>query len=205
MKPAIRAIETEFNGYRFRSRLEARWAVFFSELGIRYRYEPEGFEMDGLKYLPDFWLPNEGWSCFDRKGAWLEIKPEYPTALEIEKISRLAKLSGRPTYLFFGEVGEPDEHAHGLFFSEWCSPHPGSMAWTECPACGAVGICGGGWLGHLPCDGCGNSVRTRDGKQECVLGCYSLRLRRAYAAARSARFERYPRNMRRALEDGGAL
>lgn len=39
---AIKAKETEYNGYRFRSRLEARWAVFFDVLGIKYEYEPEG-------------------------------------------------------------------------------------------------------------------------------------------------------------------
>lgn len=29
MAENIKAIETEYKGYRFRSRLEARWAVFF--------------------------------------------------------------------------------------------------------------------------------------------------------------------------------
>ena len=54
----IKPIETVYNGYRFRSRLEARWAVFFDEAGIRYEYEPEGFEAVEQKYLPDFYLPN---------------------------------------------------------------------------------------------------------------------------------------------------
>jgi hypothetical protein len=44
----MQAIETAYNGYRFRSRLEARWAVFFDALGIRYQYEKEGFDLDGL-------------------------------------------------------------------------------------------------------------------------------------------------------------
>jgi hypothetical protein len=37
----IKPIETRYNGYRFRSRLEARWAVFFDTLGIEYQYELE--------------------------------------------------------------------------------------------------------------------------------------------------------------------
>ena len=54
----IKPIETCYNGYRFRSRLEARWAVFFDALDIKYIYEPEGYELsDGSKYLPDFYLP----------------------------------------------------------------------------------------------------------------------------------------------------
>ena len=53
----IKPIETQYNGYRFRSRLEARWAVFFDSIGIRYEYEPEGFTgAYGERYLPDFYL-----------------------------------------------------------------------------------------------------------------------------------------------------
>lgn len=60
----IKPIETEYKGYRFRSRLEARWAVFFDAAGIRYVYEPEGFQVDlgdkVIRYLPDFYLPDFG-------------------------------------------------------------------------------------------------------------------------------------------------
>ena len=63
----IKAIETEYNGYRFRSRLEARWAVFFDSAGIRYEYEPEGFELSFGRYLPDFYLPDYQ--------VYVEIKP----------------------------------------------------------------------------------------------------------------------------------
>ena len=55
----MEVIQTEYNGYRFRSRLEARWAVAFDAMGIEYEYEPEGFVLkDGSKYLPDFKLLN---------------------------------------------------------------------------------------------------------------------------------------------------
>lgn len=55
---AVKAIETVYKGYRFRSRLEARWAVFFDAAGIQYRYETEGFKTEsGDMYLPDFYLP----------------------------------------------------------------------------------------------------------------------------------------------------
>jgi hypothetical protein len=58
MTDTIMAIETIYNGYRFRSRLEARWAVFFDEAQIRYEYEPEGFDIPDVGYyLPDFYLP----------------------------------------------------------------------------------------------------------------------------------------------------
>lgn len=59
----IKPIETYYNGYRFRSRLEARWAVFFDAAGIKYQYEPEGyrytdFDDNEYFYLPDFYLPD---------------------------------------------------------------------------------------------------------------------------------------------------
>ena len=69
MKP----IETFYNGYRFRSRLEARWAVFFDSMGIKYEYELEGFELDMgdeiIRYLPDFYLPE-----YD---LYAEVKPAH--------------------------------------------------------------------------------------------------------------------------------
>jgi hypothetical protein len=65
-----RAIETVYAGCRFRSRLEARWAVFFDALEIKWQYEPEGFEDDGfsppVRYLPDFFLPTSE--------TWVEVK-----------------------------------------------------------------------------------------------------------------------------------
>ncbi len=74
----IKPIETVYNGYRFRSRLEARWAVFFDEAGIPYRYEPEGFEVDLgdeiIRYLPDFYLPEL--DCY------VEIKPSKEKLME---------------------------------------------------------------------------------------------------------------------------
>lgn len=61
---SIKPIETIYNGYRFRSRLEARWAVFFDAAGIKYQYEPEGFCVTGFDgpdfyYLPDFYFPDQ--------------------------------------------------------------------------------------------------------------------------------------------------
>lgn len=58
----IRPIETRYAGYRFRSRLEARWAVFFDSMGFEWQYEPQGYVIDGRAYLPDFWISGYGWA-----------------------------------------------------------------------------------------------------------------------------------------------
>ena len=73
----IKAIETEYKGYRFRSRLEARWAVFFDEAGIKWEYEPEGFELpSGKRYLPDFKIHNvyDTRSDTTYDSLWVEVK-----------------------------------------------------------------------------------------------------------------------------------
>lgn len=81
----MKAIETEYNGYKFRSRLEARWAVFFDAAGIKYEYEPEGFELeDGTKYLPDFYLPEYDW--------YVEVKPPRDSA--VDDIIKASKFVG---------------------------------------------------------------------------------------------------------------
>lgn len=89
MNKAIKPYETVYNGYRFRSRLEARWAVFFDSLGVKYEYEPEGFKLPGLGgYLPDFRVMCHGTrgDCLDE--AWplyIEVKGQMDAA-SAEKI-----------------------------------------------------------------------------------------------------------------------
>ncbi len=53
----MKVIQTEYKGYLFCSRLEARWAVFFDACGVDWEYEPEGYDLgNGIRYLPDFLL-----------------------------------------------------------------------------------------------------------------------------------------------------
>lgn len=66
----IKAIETQWKGYRFRSRLEARWAVFFEALGLKWEYEPEGFHTSEGPYLPDFRVMTP-----QGNPIWYEVKP----------------------------------------------------------------------------------------------------------------------------------
>jgi hypothetical protein len=93
----IKAIETRYKGYRFRSRLEARWAVYFDAIGLKWEYEKEGFDLGGLLYLPDFWLP--------QVKMWGEVKAEEFTDEEIEKSGRLTVATGQEVLML---VGPPD-------------------------------------------------------------------------------------------------
>ena len=91
----IKAIQTEYKGYKFRSRLEARWAVFFDAMGIQWEYEPEGYTLeDGTLYLPDFWL-NINRRMFpgeekNRPGCFAEIKG-FMTDVDAHKIILFSK------------------------------------------------------------------------------------------------------------------
>jgi hypothetical protein len=115
-------IETSYQGYRFRSRLEARWAVFFDAMGIQWRYETEGYEKyiyredekgnevvaRVSRYLPDFYLPE--FQCH------VEVKGD-PLGVYKER-ERLCDVLdwGSPIPYFTGS-GDDDwkgPHFHGL-------------------------------------------------------------------------------------------
>lgn len=95
----IEAIETSYAGYRFRSRLEARWAVFFTKLGIKWDYEPQGYEFDGETYLPDFYLAQEN-VFVEVKGSDEQLHPKVPM------LTRFVTEVKRPVVIL-GELPEP--------------------------------------------------------------------------------------------------
>ena len=113
---SIKPIETNYRGYRFRSRLEARWAVFFDALGTEWHYEPEGFHLEHkgvqVNYLPDFWLPE--------LEAWGEVKGPPLTEEDRLKAALLAYNTHKPV-IFFQPI--PD---HSLpHFEIWGDPLAG--------------------------------------------------------------------------------
>lgn len=95
----MKAIETIYNNYRFRSRLEARWAIFFDELKIKYQYELEGYELpNGMRYLPDFYI--------ESLDLFVEIKPSVDS-ISNEDIDKMISFSinGKKNLLLI--TGEP--------------------------------------------------------------------------------------------------
>lgn len=133
---AIKPIETVYRGYRFRSRLEARWAVFFDALKFKWEYEPEGFVLpSGRYYLPDF-------RVYTPQGEpiWYEVKPENVERDELfsefseglgggDAWPRCELLRGDPiTHLARLKAHESCWHA------VWDDSH-----WGMCPRCGLVG------------------------------------------------------------------
>jgi hypothetical protein len=132
----IKAIETRYKGYRFRSRLEARWAVFFDSAGIEWSYEREGYEVDGKKYLPDFYLPK-----FD---AFFEVKGtnDFDEAL----LQGLSTGSEKKVILAVGDIPDTDNWAEE--WSGFTTFFPSDEAQQE------DGVAWGYEDVFLRCDGC---------------------------------------------------
>ena len=120
----IKAVETQYKGYRFRSRLEARWAVFFDALGIDWQYEKEGYDLRELGYyLPDFYLTN-----YD---IWVEVKPEeWDRTRDAKKAWTFANqghtvlwacgVPARESYLIMR--ADPESPHHNLVQHAWLMP-----------------------------------------------------------------------------------
>lgn len=86
----IQSLQTEYKGIKFRSRLEARWAVFFYETESAWEYESEGYLLDnGLCYLPDFYIRNVQFGPKSYEDIYVEVKGEM-TPLDSMKIRSFA-------------------------------------------------------------------------------------------------------------------
>ncbi len=124
----IKPIETVYKGYRFRSRLEARWAVFFDAARIKWEYEPEGYDCGGIKYLPDFYLPD--------LDAHVEVKRDTEEGMaEIEEKSEKAIIWGGDIkqILILSDIPEGRSIDGGMWFFPticWCANHVAYM-WSR--------------------------------------------------------------------------
>lgn len=164
--PEIKALPTNYRGHRFRSRVEARWAVFFDHMGAFWEYEPEGYELkDGTCYLPDFRL----------HGHWFEVKGAEPTPEEIRKARMLAKESGGDVLVCFGSFSSGYRSvAHPVMVRLTSDGKlEGLLEWWHCSQCGKL-----------------EPVKVTAGCGSCACGYLypSAQLTQAYAAARAARF-----------------
>lgn len=175
-EPTITPIQTKFDGRHFRSRTEARWAVFFKALSFPYEYEKEGFDLDGRWYLPDFWLPGFG--------RFLEVKGAEPTPQEILLCQRLSTASGKGVWLV---SGQPQEMA-----TQWWSFEPNGDAHEREVFLADRRNAGEFWLQTVDADGLpvvGRSIGPVDGPAHDRYPVVSDDLRAAYAAALSERFD----------------
>lgn len=184
----IKPIETVYKGYRFRSRLEARWAVFFDAvdagLGTRILYEPEGFQLaDGTMYLPDFYDKDTG--------IWIEVKGVM-SDLDLHKLKLFRGEDYSKTLLVLGNIPTEEEAADllGTAYNyapeDWGCDGAFGIGWDYpylpciCPVCGKFGF---------TFDGRGWRVCAHDGNDGKHYSYDHPRIIEAFRKARQARFE----------------
>ena len=189
MSSFIQPIETRYKGYRFRSRLEARWAVFFDSLGITWEYEPEGFETPHGRYLPDFRIR------LADKTAWFEVKPDNfneddprwgalvaGTQTNLVVARGIKPLCGdfidgeEIVEFIWGGIDPDDESSTGVYWDN-------ARMFCICTKCGGVGLEFTGQSERIRC--CEGNRATDD--QTRTNG--HDRIQRAYDVALGARFE----------------
>jgi hypothetical protein len=162
----LKPIETIYKDFRFRSRLEARWAIFFDALGLSWDYEVEGVNLYRYGwYLPDFYLPQVKLFC--------EVKPIYidDTEIDINKYKAFVSQTGFAIMLL---QGTPDFKFYQCFFkfeNEVCEDLKFVSHYHNYP---------NEEHRFYGCPGCGDPIEER---------LVDDKYKQAVALARSARFE----------------
>lgn len=195
----MKAKETKYNGFNFRSRTEARWAVYFDSMGIKYYYEHEDITLPYHgRYLPDFYLPD--------MESYVEVKGVI-TQDEKDKCRELCEQTHKQVIML---VGVPDFKVFEYYYFDEFS----NENFCKCGHCMDSGFlisdkCEGDWVkSNEPAVSTGVfcSKESKYGEriftQPCIEDCYgfydpqmwSQENEDAIMRARGARFETFHNN-----------
>lgn len=127
-----KAIPTRYDGHLFRSRLEARWALFFNFVGLRWEFEREAFslEVEGKRvgYTPDFWLPElNAW--FEVKAAWESFSEDEQRAM-VRKLTAFAQVTDARVFVAMGTPKDSE-----IVESTADAKNIRSVVWGRCGEC----------------------------------------------------------------------
>ena len=164
-KGQLKPIPTTYAGCLFRSRLEARWAVFLDHLALEWHYEHEPFTLApfGYQYLPDFYIPE--------LAAWIEVKPNDPD----EEAQRKTDLfnyclsceddpvkSKERAFVLHGGIPWPYPKEGNIIGYSASLEVEGDLSqrdlcWQLCPMCHQIMI---GQINTMACQGCKEELGT---------------------------------------------
>jgi hypothetical protein len=190
LNSGITALETRYAGYRFRSRIEARWAVFFTRLA-----------WTGSTSRRASWSAVASWpicptSTYPRRPCTSRSNPHSPTrstprASPLGAVRRRGRhhLADGPGRIFCGQIPDPEKvtesgppwsgrwYDDGIYITGDCN-----YSWCACPSGEHFDIQFEGRGGRILC-GCKRALddRYHTGNDRRIIN--------AYGAARSARFE----------------
>lgn len=138
-------IETTFAGTRFRSRLEAKWAAFMTQLEWEWTYEP----FDAHGYIPDFAVTGD-------RPLLIEVKPGMSIGELAAHTPRLDRsldglwdhdvlVVGASPFLPATNGWKPTDRTPGLLGERMGGEGEPSWAWEEaawqsCSECQMVGV-----------------------------------------------------------------
>ena len=197
----IKAIETVYAGCRFRSRLEARWAVFLDAMGIAWQYEAQGYELNdrlgvmradtAIYYLPDFWLPEFNLHA-EVKGALSDDELRRTLTVAAALSAPDGGCGGGHDSVILGPIPDPDHHRssypYRLHLHKGCLYAAPFLASNAHQPCGDE--CPWQWFGDKEIASDAGTVSITG--PELLSGYFDeigYRWAAGYRAARSARFE----------------
>ena len=207
VKGQLKSLPTLYNGYKFRSLLEAQWSAFFDHLAIEWHHELEGFTLSpfGDRYRPDFYLPELGY--------WIEV---FNFCLSHEATSEKTR---ERAFVLHGSIPWPYPNEGNIIgYSVNAQTEDDisqrDLCWQHCPLCQQIMI---GRIGTMSCADCREEFGgLLDAALECVEGIPEIdkvfdiipamvagamnteyftsahkapALQEAYSAARSVRFD----------------
>jgi hypothetical protein len=173
--------------------LEARWAVFFDALGLKWEYEPEGFVLpSGRHYLPDFRV------TIRDQIFWFEIKPGDEGENELFTEFMEASPAGWAGSVL-NEIPDPrlvaekgyyyDGSNYDRPYIHWSGHPEDGGGWDNfrhfciCESCGAIGYQFDGRSARI---GCGCAIHNGSDRNHTT---GHPRIIAAFTKARRARFE----------------
>jgi hypothetical protein len=149
-------IPTTYKGVQYRSRLEAKWAVFFEKLGFYFSYERYNItnENGDILYVPDFYI-YEGINDNDWVDTFfIEIKPSQPSQQYLDYLASLPLLYNQTILIMVGEPSfsqkqgyeflsfNPCDHegrrwskGFSLVQCKYCSWYNLTIIDDDCPTC----------------------------------------------------------------------
>jgi len=145
MESSLNVIPVVYNGISFRSKIEAKNALVWDDLGIRWIYEPKRLKVaENTIYIPDFDLPD--FSFFvEIKGFEFDQKQDRKVRLACKMKPILVLIGGLPSIT---RLVTPETHALPnisfayIFDSALSAPIKYSNVWlSECLYCGSIGFC----------------------------------------------------------------
>jgi hypothetical protein len=150
----MKAIPTNYNGVTYKSRLEAKWARFFTLIGIfDFEYENVKIEHNGKEYIPDFYL----YGFYYVGLVAVEVKPCLPSAQYCDYLMDVTQELEADLILV---IGEPNAFQKGFFIPGKNTLKKTGLAerkmfegfrFTECNNCGYFKIVDWGCYTYCDC------------------------------------------------------